>query len=347
MCMKKIFTLLAAALLAVSANAQETNYGFVVDAYPWHYSTTAKSTTLVNGDVTVTYNSQWGEYNLSYKPIDVSVYKGLKLTYSDYSKGTVMDDGNVGLQFKIESTDNADLNTYQPLPDDVSSTVTVDFKGTTGTLTTFSLQAKCKDPKITINSVKLIKNDDSEENWFYGGSVWGNSATGGSNSYEPAAMPCEVTYSGQYGGMKLANATTKSTTIWKVGDKPLTFTVKFTEAIPNTLVVEADNQNNGFQWFNIDKGATDFTFTLSDETCTKDVTELYIKANLEEADGVYPYTVKYASISSQEATTGINSIKSTTKAVGANAPIYNLAGQRVSKAYKGVVIQNGKKFLNK
>ena len=30
-----------------------------------------------------------------------------------------------------------------------------------------------------------------------------------------------------------------------------------------------------------------------------------------------------------------------------NAPIYNLAGQRVDKNYKGVVIQNGKKFINK
>lgn len=28
-----------------------------------------------------------------------------------------------------------------------------------------------------------------------------------------------------------------------------------------------------------------------------------------------------------------------------NAPIYNLAGQKVSKSYKGVVIQNGKKFV--
>jgi len=33
--------------------------------------------------------------------------------------------------------------------------------------------------------------------------------------------------------------------------------------------------------------------------------------------------------------------------VNENAPIYNLAGQRVSKDYKGVVIQNGKKFVRK
>lgn len=33
--------------------------------------------------------------------------------------------------------------------------------------------------------------------------------------------------------------------------------------------------------------------------------------------------------------------------VNANAPIYNLAGQKVNKSYKGVVIQNGKKFVQK
>lgn len=33
--------------------------------------------------------------------------------------------------------------------------------------------------------------------------------------------------------------------------------------------------------------------------------------------------------------------------VDANAPMYNLAGQRVNKSYKGVVIVNGKKMLNK
>ena len=30
-----------------------------------------------------------------------------------------------------------------------------------------------------------------------------------------------------------------------------------------------------------------------------------------------------------------------------NAPIYNLAGQRVSKDAKGILIQNGKKFIRK
>ena len=43
--------------------------------------------------------------------------------------------------------------------------------------------------------------------------------------------------------------------------------------------------------------------------------------------------------------TGINEVSNGT--VNENAPIYNLAGQRVGKDYKGVVVQNGKKFIKK
>lgn len=46
------------------------------------------------------------------------------------------------------------------------------------------------------------------------------------------------------------------------------------------------------------------------------------------------------------ATTGISSISSEATA-DSNAPMYNLAGQRVNSSYKGVVIKNGRKFINK
>lgn len=43
--------------------------------------------------------------------------------------------------------------------------------------------------------------------------------------------------------------------------------------------------------------------------------------------------------------TGINNI--TTEAADANAPAFNLAGQRVNAAYKGIVVKNGKKYVVK
>lgn len=42
---------------------------------------------------------------------------------------------------------------------------------------------------------------------------------------------------------------------------------------------------------------------------------------------------------------GISTVKAAT--LDANAPVYNLAGQRVNKNTKGILIQNGKKFINK
>ena len=45
--------------------------------------------------------------------------------------------------------------------------------------------------------------------------------------------------------------------------------------------------------------------------------------------------------------TGINAIDNGKLTFDNDAPMYNLAGQRVTKSYKGVVIQNGKKFMNK
>lgn len=52
---------------------------------------------------------------------------------------------------------------------------------------------------------------------------------------------------------------------------------------------------------------------------------------------------KYSICFGDEAT-GIHTIEA---ASAANAAMYNLAGQRVDKAYKGIVIVNGKKYLNK
>lgn len=55
--------------------------------------------------------------------------------------------------------------------------------------------------------------------------------------------------------------------------------------------------------------------------------------------------VKKITVTLKNDPTGINEVSNGT--VNENAPIYNLAGQRVGKDYKGVVVQNGKKFIKK
>lgn len=56
----------------------------------------------------------------------------------------------------------------------------------------------------------------------------------------------------------------------------------------------------------------------------------------ELAKGCYLYSLNGK-------TTGIKGVKATAK----SSELYNLSGQRVSSSYKGVVIRNGKKFVNK
>lgn len=85
------------------------------------------------------------------------------------------------------------------------------------------------------------------------------------------------------------------------------------------------------------------TFETYDESMVKAGDEVIIYGSLtkygttyELAKGCYIYSIK-------KATTGINSVKVTPE----SSELYNLSGQRVNGSYKGVVIRNGKKFVNK
>ena len=48
-----------------------------------------------------------------------------------------------------------------------------------------------------------------------------------------------------------------------------------------------------------------------------------------------------------DVTSGIENVVNNTVKANPNAPVYNISGQRVSKESKGILIQNGKKFINK
>ena len=61
------------------------------------------------------------------------------------------------------------------------------------------------------------------------------------------------------------------------------------------------------------------------------------KGSAMAIDGVFLYKA--------DESAGVNEVKAATKAD--NGAIYNLAGQQVSKNYKGVVVKNGRKFIQK
>nr|WP_294724750.1 hypothetical protein [Prevotella sp.] len=84
-------------------------------------------------------------------------------------------------------------------------------------------------------------------------------------------------------------------------------------------------------------------FTSADQLKAGDV--VIVKGLLKKYGETYEIDKNNQLYSLNGATSGIANI--TTDAANANAPVFNLAGQKVGKAYKGVVIKAGKKFVQK
>lgn len=344
--MKKLFTLIAVAAMALSASAQ-TQLGLLVDEWPWNYETTGSRS--IGGQVTVAANSQWGEYKLTNKALDMSVYKGYKVEYSDYTVGTADGDGNKGCQLKIEGTPT-DLNSYVEFVEG-EAVLSGDFKASTGSITTFNLQMKAKDAKIVIKKVTWIKHDGTDETADYGGKSWGVDVTG--ETVLPAALPMDITFKGQYGGLAIIDQEGNHQAYKNDGTDTETYnyTIELDGATTNTLMVELDGDNGGFQWLNYDAGITKIEFEISPTTCgsfaedgtmtAKNMEKLYLKAN---ATSGYPFTITVKSIVRTSGSAGVSAIKADAQQRGVR---YNLAGQKVSDSYKGMVIMNGKKYMVK
>ena len=84
-------------------------------------------------------------------------------------------------------------------------------------------------------------------------------------------------------------------------------------------------------------------FTSVEDIKVGDVVVIYGK--LKKYGTTYELDSNNILISLNGKTTGITNI--TADEAAKNAPAYNLAGQKVTKAYKGVVIKNGKKMIQK
>ena len=75
----------------------------------------------------------------------------------------------------------------------------------------------------------------------------------------------------------------------------------------------------------------------------KDVTQIKQAALQAAAEATYQISAIYL----VESADGIENMMVVRPLYDANAPVYNLAGIRVNKDYKGIVIQNGRKFIQK
>lgn len=95
------------------------------------------------------------------------------------------------------------------------------------------------------------------------------------------------------------------------------------------------------KYLNNEKFTAEDQIKVGDEVKIAGVLTNYKKGDTVTKEVSYSYIVAINGV-----TTGINSVVAA-PALDANAPVYNLAGQRVSKSYKGVVVQNGRKFILK
>lgn len=84
-------------------------------------------------------------------------------------------------------------------------------------------------------------------------------------------------------------------------------------------------------------------FTSDTDIKTGDNVIVYGK--LVNYNNTTPEVATGSQIYSLNGVTGINSATVANSTLDVNAPIYNLAGQRVSSDFKGIAIQNGKKFV--
>lgn len=121
----------------------------------------------------------------------------------------------------------------------------------------------------------------------------------------------------------------------------------------HTKMVNASSGNKNRYTLTVASGTATF------RTSTKTIAKIGLVADEDMTPGDYQLTFGQCSFGNGTTTkrrytpdavaitvapgTGINSIN----AADSKAPIYNLAGQRVSKAQQGVFIQNGKKIANK
>ena len=129
---------------------------------------------------------------------------------------------------------------------------------------------------------------------------------------------------------------------------------------PSTIDVSIYYQNTGFayegsaeegtaKYFNVGKMADDYVLQHTNGVTQNRPVLGFIDFSVEAGKTYWLFNPKsqigiYGFYFAAGGTDGIANVKAE---LDADAPIYNLAGQKVDKGFKGVVIQNGKKMIQK
>lgn len=336
--MKKLFTLIAAALMAVTANAKE-----------------AIDLSSVATDGTITFTGAWQWKGIAYStkddagnPLyaDKSTYKYVLVVYSGGTCGDV----NVIAQY------NPDGTTGQYGANYYNTTVSASVNAAGG-LIAVPLDATHSN---TINSIAFQNQNTA------GTLVVKEAYFASEEEYEAAKAEAD-----KIEKQSVLDATGGTHTLaakdWGWDSKWLAKDVSdFNSLVFEIASVKGHGQitiqGNDATGAKLGDMVIDLPETTEAKTYACDISKMktlqqYAYQNLNKPDGdgygvndiaettIVVTKVYLTSKTTDQVVTGISRVVA--PAASTSAPIYNLAGQRVSKTYKGVVIQNGRKYLQK
>ena len=352
--MKKLFTLIAAALMAVGVNAQTAQNLFFGGAGT---NATIKTHDGSSLPELFTCTNEYGAINLlgGKKTISGDEYKGLKVFFSDLK--AVGDEGvniHVGVKKSDYSTSyGCDPEQFAGLSGDGEMDVTFiePFKGKNIDL--LDLQGLAPGVEVSLKAVYLIKNDDSQEEVPFA-ITWGwNKSVVGKAAY---ADPI-IVFPSQYSLITVSTDEDGTLATFDVnsGEKQ-EYIVEFEE--PTTaglnLGCNTDVKDETVTWdakialyFPVEPRSSKASCEISKEKvlAATDKATKVINVFLQNTDS-NAQTVKIKSIKRVTTTaTGISKVENLE--VAKDGKSFNLAGQQVAKGYKGIVIKNGKKMVIK
>ena len=347
--MKKIFTLISVALCAMSVNAQGDGEKWVASSLNLSTDiTSAANTTATLKKVPTTYNLEKGA-----QPTEDQVKADATATLelSDYTFTgsttnatlTAVSTPNTGTKteeiWKFAGADNVKLNKTN-----LGDECTIEFDNQ-------YVVAGNGNPGLASYEYYFTNSDGDPVGPRYYDTYW----TPGCNSLP--LKGCYYKFSAKEAGNLtigfFLNKNLKDNYLYIVNG-----TTK--ELLPkDNISIKAFRQNCNYE---VEKGSTTklATYTLSDDylvqndnmgTDTNRPLYGYLTFAVAANTDYYMFSPKsqmgiYGFQLTSGDPSGVEIIK-TNNIKDADAPIYNLAGQKVDKSYKGVVIQNGRKIFNK
>lgn len=321
------------ALMAVGANAQET----ITLKGGWN------TTTLPAKGMVFTV-SPWAEVGFT---LDAAAAAG------DYAKvGVVLSEGSSVVGFQWKSYDSANANTYSgayAAGDEAPYTFDISAVALAKVALMLDGNSNSAAKDIQIDHFYLEKADGTQTEFLASAvSNWGVSPS------MPAGVMPSIRFDGQYGGCEILDANGASAVYTPGESTAYDYVLEFEAPTTNTLMIEFDNGGSGYKWINFEAGVTKIEFTVNEETSVKNTgtseepvmtatkaEQIWLKA--DAATG-YPFTINLKSMNRTASTSNVNAIKTATRDSGVR---YNLAGQKVDASYKGVVIENGRKLIQK